>query len=88
MVGHANFHKDLLEQVSHTCRRFGRPREGAVRPVAGCTQVRLDIPVFVDGAWVGLVGFADQNIERTWTEEELRLLVAAASMVGAWEAQV
>lgn len=48
----------------------------------------LDLPVFVDGKWAGLVGFADRNVERTWTEEELRLLVAAASMVGAyWERQ-
>jgi len=55
-------------------------------PVA--LKSELDIPVFVDGTWAGLVGFADRKVERTWTEEELRLLVAAASMVGAyWERQ-
>jgi signal transduction histidine kinase len=46
----------------------------------------LDIPIFVDGEWVGLIGFSDQTIVRNWSETDLSLLVTAANMFGAfWE---
>jgi signal transduction histidine kinase len=46
----------------------------------------LDIPIFVDGEWAGLIGFADEKVEREWSEGDLSLLTTAASMVGAfWE---
>jgi signal transduction histidine kinase len=41
---------------------------------------------FVDGEWAGLIGFADEKVEREWSEGDLSLLTTAASMVGAfWE---
>lgn len=47
----------------------------------------IDLPVFVDGEWVGLIGFADSRRVRSW-DEELALLTTAATMIGAhWERQ-
>lgn len=46
----------------------------------------LDIPIFVDGEWAGLIGFADAEVVRAWTDIDISLLTAAASMIGAfWE---
>ena len=46
----------------------------------------LDVPIFVDGEWVGLIGLSDRTAERTWTNEDRSLLAAAATMIGAyWE---
>ncbi|MDF1597954.1 MAG: ATP-binding protein [Acidimicrobiia bacterium] len=46
----------------------------------------LDIPIFVDGEWAGLIGFADMTILRRWTDNDLSLLSTAAKMIGAfWE---
>ncbi len=44
----------------------------------------IDIPIFVDGVWAGLVGFADRNTERAWDPTEVRLLQTAADMIGAF----
>ncbi len=49
----------------------------------------LDIPIFVEGEWAGLIGFADSEQRVEWTAEELSLLETAAAMVGAfWEREV
>ncbi len=46
----------------------------------------LNIPIFVNGEWAGLVGFAHATQARDWTPTDLSLLSAAASMIGAfWE---
>ena len=46
----------------------------------------LDIPIFVDGEWAGLIGFADQTMMRNWTDGDISLLSTAAKMIGAfWE---
>ncbi len=46
----------------------------------------LDIPIFVDGEWAGLVGFADIASVREWSEEEISMLGTVARMIGAfWE---
>jgi len=46
----------------------------------------IDIPIFVDGEWAGLIGLAERESVRDWTEEDRSLLVAAATMIGAyWE---
>ncbi len=46
----------------------------------------LDIPIFVDGEWAGLIGFGDQSEVRDWSRTDLSLLTAAAQMIGAfWE---
>ena len=47
---------------------------------------QLDIPIFIDGEWVGLIGFADGTRLLEWSASDLLLLRAAADMVGAfWE---
>ena len=46
----------------------------------------LDIPIFVDDEWAGLIGFADTTMVRHWTDGDLSLLSTAAKMIGAfWE---
>ncbi|MGI9648680.1 MAG: GAF domain-containing sensor histidine kinase [Acidimicrobiia bacterium] len=49
----------------------------------------LDIPIFVDGRWEGLIGFADSEKVREWTGDDLVLLTTAAHMIGAfWEREM
>ena len=49
----------------------------------------LDIPIFSHGKWAGLIGFADSEEVRDWAPEDLSLLTAAATMIGAfWEREV
>ena len=46
----------------------------------------LEVPIFVDGEWAGLIGFADQTIVRKWTDTDVSLLTTTATMIGAfWE---
>lgn len=46
----------------------------------------LDIPIFVDGEWAGVIGFADQMVVRHWSDTDVSLLTTAAKMIGAfWE---
>jgi signal transduction histidine kinase len=46
----------------------------------------LEVPIFVDGEWAGLIGFSDQTIIREWSESDLSLLTTTAKMIGAfWE---
>ncbi len=53
---------------------------GASEPTAS----EIDIPIFVDGVWTGLVGFAHRDVEWRWDETEVRLLQTAADMIGAF----
>lgn len=49
----------------------------------------LDIPIFTEGEWAGLIGFADTHRVREWAEEDLSLLTTAAAMIGAfWEREI
>jgi signal transduction histidine kinase len=43
----------------------------------------VNVPIFIDGTWVGLVGSADSNPERSWTSD-LSVLEVAAAMIGAF----
>lgn len=46
----------------------------------------LDIPIFVDGEWAGLIEFTDSKVVRDWSDDEVSLLTTAATMIGAyWE---
>ncbi len=46
----------------------------------------LDIPIFIDDEWAGLIGFSDMETPRKWNQEDLSLLTIAATMIGAfWE---
>lgn len=48
----------------------------------------LNIPIFVDGEWAGLVAFSD-IVVREWTDEDVSLLTTAARMIGAfWEREI
>ncbi|MDH3730713.1 MAG: hypothetical protein OES13_06280, partial [Acidimicrobiia bacterium] len=48
----------------------------------------LDVPFWVDGQWVGLLGLSDHRVERSWRPDEVGLMVTAAEMVAAfWERQ-
>lgn len=44
------------------------------------------IPITVEGAWVGNVGFSAKDPDREWTEGERQLLIVGAEMIGVyWE---
>jgi signal transduction histidine kinase len=46
----------------------------------------LEVPIFVDGEWAGLIGFSDQTVARHWSATDISLLTTAAKMIGAfWE---
>jgi signal transduction histidine kinase len=59
---------------------------GTERELYEGTGVRseLDIPIFVDGEWWGLVGFSDAYAERPWAATDESLLFTAAQMIGAY----
>lgn len=43
----------------------------------------LDVPIYVEGAWWGIIGFDDMLVAREWTSAEIDALVAAANVLGA-----
>jgi PAS domain S-box-containing protein len=55
------------------------------RPLFEAQDIRsvMTVPVFVDGAWWGFVGFDDCIAERDWTPAETDALRTAASLVAA-----
>ena len=69
--------------VVHTAELTGRARE--IYEDDGCRS-ELNIPISVNGAWAGSIGFADYVVDRTWDEEDLGVLQTAAAMIGSfWE---
>jgi len=61
----------------------GRERE--VYEEDGCKS-ELNIPIIVEGAWVGSIGVVDYLIERRWSRDDVQVLQTAAGMVGVyWE---
>jgi len=44
----------------------------------------LSLPLFVDGAWHGFLGFLDLERERKWSKEDIRSLETVAEMVGVY----
>ena len=44
----------------------------------------LDIPIFVQDRWVGLIGFADMIEERVWSNGDIQLLEVAAALIGSY----
>ena len=64
--------------------------EGKERQIYETTRTKseLDMPIFVGGDWLGLIGFAEFERERSWRAEEFTLLRTASQMIGAfWERQ-
>ena len=43
----------------------------------------LDVPIYVEGHWWGIIGFDDMFTAREWTNAEIDALVAAANVLGA-----
>jgi PAS domain S-box-containing protein len=43
----------------------------------------LDVPIFVDGAWWGTIGFDDMAVTREWTSAEIDALLVAGNILGA-----
>ncbi len=43
----------------------------------------LDVPIFVDGKWWGVIGFDDCEREMSWSQAEVHALQVAASILGA-----
>lgn len=49
-------------------------------------SVEVDVPIVVNGDWVGVIGAADDDVERTWRTDDLILLRTLADLTGAlWE---
>lgn len=57
-------------------------------PVWGCFRKWgrkwsiIDVPIFVEGNWWGIIGFEDALGEREWSVEEIEALKAAAGIIG------
>ncbi|MCC6300642.1 MAG: GAF domain-containing protein [Anaerolineales bacterium] len=45
-------------------------------------QALLDVPIFVDGEWWGIIGFDDMERARVWSNAEADALLSAANMLG------
>jgi signal transduction histidine kinase len=51
----------------------------------GCLS-ELNIPVLVDGRWVGSIGFSDYVRDHEWDDDDIGVLTTAAAMIGSfWE---
>jgi len=49
-------------------------------------QVEVDVPIIVEGEWVGVIGAADSNPDRMWQTDDLALLRTMADLTAAlWE---
>lgn len=46
-------------------------------------QALLDVPIFVDEQWWGIIGFDDMSQPRNWSIAEVDALVVAANLMGA-----
>ncbi len=44
----------------------------------------LAIPIFIDTAWYGVVGFDDMREEREWSDDDIRTLRTAAEIIGIY----
>ncbi len=43
----------------------------------------LDVPIYVDGAWWGIIGFDDMVAAREWSSAEIDALLVASNVLGA-----
>jgi len=49
-------------------------------------QVEVDVPIIVEGVWVGVIGAADSDPDRLWQTDDLILLRTMADLTAAvWE---
>ena len=69
------------ESVWGTISGFPDPERAALRD-RGVKSI-LCVPVFVGGAWWGVIGFDDYRNERDWADEEIDALRIASGLLGA-----
>ena len=71
----------------------GRPFAFKVKDLAGSERQKyeesgikseIDLPIFISGHWYGLIGISDDLVERDWGQDDIALLRAAASAIGAF----
>lgn len=43
----------------------------------------VDVPIFVNGRWWGVIGFDDMKVEHQWTDMEVDVIKVAANVLGA-----
>ncbi len=72
------------EPFAFTLDELGPTERAAYDAAPDPVASEIDIPIFVDGVWAGLIGFADDNTPRSWDDTEVRLLQTAADMIGAY----
>lgn len=48
------------------------------------SESELNLPIFIDDQWVGLIGFADNNSSPSWDDRDINLLRTAADLVGGY----
>lgn len=67
----------------HTTDLVGRARE--IYAEDGCKS-ELNLPITINGEWVGVLGLADYVVDRQWDPDDLSVLQTAAAMIGSfWE---
>jgi signal transduction histidine kinase len=81
--------------ISHGRLSRGEPFSFLIKDLTGVeaetyarsdAKSELDIPIVVEGEWVGLVGFTDRVSEREWDAEEVEFLRTVSEMIAAfWE---
>jgi GAF domain-containing protein len=57
--------------------------EEALTYAASPVKSEIDVPIMIDGKWVGLIGLADERVERDW-DDELEMLRTAADLIASF----
>lgn len=53
---------------------------------AAMIRSEILVPITIEGKWIGSIGFQSRQANRAWDDEDIRVLRAAAGMIGAfWE---
>lgn len=52
--------------------------------INSAVRSEIDLPIYVDGRWVGIIGCADERTERGWDEERELLKTVAQIIAAAW----
>ncbi len=48
------------------------------------TRSLLLMPIHIESSWFGFIGYQETRVERSWSDENVRLLQVAAEMIGAY----
>lgn len=80
--------REILEQntpLAGPVRSLSPEIQKIVEP--GGVLSLLVLPIWVNQRWYGFIGFDEVRYERSWGEEEVRLLTTAADMIGGYLAR-